>query len=162
MTKKLEDLFDLADFSNDDDLTPVATSSAEQQNQIEEINSAIDKIDRALPTVRNIESSDTEMDELAKLATDNFTELMALGMNVEPRHGAEIFSTASTLLGHAISAKNNKMTNKLKIIQLQIAKAKLDLAEKRTDGPVPLDGEAHELDRNAILAAVLEQNKKQQ
>jgi len=64
------------------------------------------------------------------------------------------------LLGHAIHAKNAKIQNKLRVVQLQIQKARLDLQRlNKTGEGDPIDGESTLLDRNAILAAVLEQKK---
>jgi len=161
VTRKLEDLFDLAEVSIDDVEDTNTDIIEPTQEHLQELDNALDKIDAALPTVRNINASDQEMDELATLATENFNELMQLGMNVEPRHGAEIFSTASTLLGHAIQAKNNKMTNKLKIIQLQIQKARLDMQRQKAEVDGPVEGEVNELDRNALLAQIISMNKNQ-
>jgi len=124
------------------------------------LDSTLDKIDAALPTVRDINTSDAELDRLSKLAEDSFSELMELGMNVEPMKGSEIFSTAASLLGHAISAKNAKVNNKLRVVALQIQKARLDLqALKMGDGDQPMDGESKLLDRNTILDAILKQTK---
>ncbi len=124
------------------------------------MDSTLDKIDAALPTVRDINTSDAELDRLSKLAEDSFSELMELGMNVEPMKGSEIFSTASSLLGHAIAAKNAKVNNKLRVVALQIQKARLDLqALKMGDGDQPMDGESKLLDRNTILDAILKQTK---
>jgi len=169
MTKKLEELFDLPEATNlaDEielkDSVRIAEEQQEQRQQIQTLDNALDKIDAALPSVKDINTSDSELDELAALATENFTELMSLGMNVEPRFGAEIFSTASSLLGHAITAKNAKIDKKLKVVQLQIQKARLDLQKKKMEddfGDTPEEGHAQELDRNVLLAQILDQNKK--
>ena len=108
MTKKLEQLFDLPDAEAADSgqSTPLFENAKET---IMAIDSAIDKIDAALPTVRDLEAADAEMDELAALAKDNFDSLMDLGMNVEPRYAGVIFQTAGVLLGHAITAKQAKL-----------------------------------------------------
>jgi hypothetical protein len=162
MTKKLEDLFDInpVDFVEGEEEVEVSKDIEVSKQQIRELDSTLDKIDAALPSVRDIHTSDEELDHLSKLAEDSFRDLMDLGMNVEPMRGSEIFSTASSLLGHAISAKNAKVTNKLKIIQLQIQKARLDLqARNQGDGNDPIDGESTLLDRNSILAAILDKKK---
>jgi hypothetical protein len=161
MTKKLEDLFDLADMDVEDEGEVEVTTEIEvSKEQIRELDTQLDKIDAALPTVRDISTSDAELDVLAELATTHFQELMELGMNVEARVSGEIFSTASSLLGHAISAKNAKIDKKLKIVQLQIQKARLDLqARKLLDNEDPIDGESTLLDRNSILDAILKGKK---
>jgi hypothetical protein len=71
------------------------------------------------------------MDELAKKATETFDDLMDLGMQVDSRFASEIFSVASNMLGHAITAKTAKLDKKLKMIDLQLKKARLD--QQQTD-----------------------------
>ena len=158
MTKKLESLFDLADFDEQDEgEVEVASEIQVSRQEIQALDTAIDKIDAALPSVRELATSDAELDHLAQLAENSFSELMELGMNVEPMKSSEIFTTASSMLGHAISAKNSKIDKKLKIVQLQIQKARLDLqAKKAGDADIP-EGQAKELDRNDILEAILKQ-----
>ncbi len=157
MTKKLEDLFDLADMEPEAEVE-IGTEIEVSKTQLRELDTTLDKIDSALPSVRDLDTSDVELDRLSKLAEDSFQQLMELGMNVEARLGFEIFSTASSLLGHAIAAKNAKIDKKLKVVQLQIQKARLDLqARKLNEGDDPIDGESTLLDRNSILDAILKQ-----
>jgi hypothetical protein len=93
---------------------------------LQALDEAIDKVDNALPAVRGLEATDTEMDELAGLATGSYKDLMDLGMQVDSRFASEIFSVASNMLGHAITAKTAKMDKKLKMIDLQLKKMRLD------------------------------------
>jgi hypothetical protein len=132
MTKQLEALFNLPSI----DATPEETQSMIEENReiIEQVDDAIDKIDAALPQVRQLSAGDAELDELADLAKNKFEDLMDLGMNVDPRFGGVIFQTAGTLLGHAITAKTAKLDKKLKMIQLQLAKAKHDHQVKKDAG----------------------------
>jgi len=166
MTKKLENLFDLPDLKPGDYNSIQALHDnndkiIEQKKIIAQVDDAIDKIDTALPTVRDLEASDREMDDLAKLATEKFEDLMELGMNMDPRFGGQVFQTAGTLLGHAISAKTAKMDKKLRMVQLQLQKAKLDhQASKDNPEDKAVDGEGVVLDRNALLAQILQNNKK--
>jgi hypothetical protein len=100
------------------------------------------------------------MDELADLAKDKFNDLMDLGMNMDPRFGGVVFQTAGVLLGHAISAKTAKMDKKLKVIQLQLQKAKLDHQIAKSDPQEkPIDGQGMIIDRNALLDQILQKNK---
>ena len=157
MTKKLEQLFDLPPPA-DLDADPMDTIE-EHRSTIQAIDIAIDKIDAALPTVRDLEAADAEMDELATLAKDKFDDLMDLGMNVEPRYAGVILQTAGVLLGHAITAKQAKLDKKLRMVDLQLKKARLDqMAAKEAaanGGPPPIDGQGIVLDRNALLAQIL-------
>jgi hypothetical protein len=119
----------------------------------------IDKINEALPQVVGLEASEQEMDELAKMATEGYQNLMELGMNVETRHAAEIFGAASNLLGHALTAKKNKIEKKLKMIELQLKKASLDLKAKDSNNDVNvIPGSATVIDRNSLIAEILKKN----
>ena len=122
------------------------------------IDTAIDKIDAALPGVRGLEATDTEMDDLASLAKNSYDELMTLGMNVEPRFASEIFNVASAMLGHAITAKTAKLDKKLKMIDLQLKKARLD--QQQPDSPaLPMQqGTGMVLSRNELLERIIATN----
>jgi hypothetical protein len=93
------------------------------------------------------------MDALASKAQESFDNLMDLGMNVDSRYASEIFGVASQMLGHAITAKNAKINKKLKIIELQLKKAKLDI-DTGSDDNLPT-AEGHVLDRNELLSRLL-------
>ena len=157
MTKKLEELFDLP-LSTDPEEDLVYTPE-ETQSIMTEIDDAIDKIDAALPGVRDLSSSDTEMDELAALAKDSYKDLMDLGMNVDSRFAAEIFSVAGAMLGHALTAKQAKLNKKLKMIDLQLKKANLDAKLLDSDKAPAQQGQGHVLDRNELLDRLLGDRK---
>ena len=95
MTKKLEDLFELPE-NNDRGITISLPENMEEITT--DTAEALDKIEAALPQVRGLEASDTEMDELARLATDSYKDLMDLGMQVDSRFASEIFNSASSFL----------------------------------------------------------------
>jgi len=162
MTKKLSELFDLPDLPSTDSAenSEVLQTIAENREAIARVDEAIDKIDIALPTVRDLEASDQEMDELADLAKSKFEDLMDLGMNMDPRFGGVVFQTAGTLLGHAITAKTAKMDKKLRMVQLQLQKARLD-HQMSKDNPddQPINGQGVVLDRNELLNQILQKNK---
>lgn len=158
MTKKLEELFDLPAVPTEH--TAKATIE-EHAETLREIDQAIDKIDAALPTVKDLEAADTEMDELADLAKDKFDDLMDLGMNVEARYAGAIFQTAGVLLGHAITAKQAKLDKKLRMVDLQLKKLRIDqIAKKEGTTEAPIEGQGVILDRNTLLKEILGQNKK--
>jgi hypothetical protein len=129
MTRKLEQLFDLP--PTQEEIDTAVPSLPDNRATLATIDEAIDKIDAALPAVRGLEATDTEMDELAGLATGSYKDLMDLGMQVDSRFASEIFSVASNMLGHAITAKTAKLDKKLKMIDLQLKKARLD--QQQTD-----------------------------
>lgn len=151
MTRKLEELFNIP--SNDGDIDSPDEQSGDDIEKnlpiLPETLAAIDKIEQALPAVRGLEASDTEMDNLATKATESFDNLMDLGMQVDSRYASEIFAVASQMLGHAITAKTAKMNKKLKMIDLQLKKARLDQVES-TGSTLP-NAEGRVLDRNELL-----------
>jgi hypothetical protein len=152
MTRKLEDLFDLpssVEIETKDD-TPTIE---EAQTQLAAIDIAIDKIDTALPAVKDLSASDTEMDELADLAKDSYKDLMDLGMQVDSRFASEIFNVAGTMLGHAITAKTAKMNKKLKVIDLQLKKMRLDQQTPAEEQIATAQGQV--LNRNDLLDRLL-------
>lgn len=166
MTRKLEELFNLPATEESVDLSIEESKDFIEQNQdiITEVDAAINKIDAALPLVQDLDAGDAELDELAKLAKDRFEDLVDLGMNVEPRFSGVILQTASTLLGHAITAKTAKMDKKLRTISLQLQKARLDQQIKKDAGKTkddePIEGEGVVLDRNELLKHILGKNPK--
>ncbi len=137
MTRKLEELFELppSEDAPDTDAGSNAGSPPVQdlRTQLQILDENIDKVDAALPGVRGLESSDAEMDGLAELAKDSYKDLMDLGMQVDSRFASEIFSVASNMLGHAITAKTAKLDKKLKMIDLQMKKMRLDQQQQVID-----------------------------
>ena len=125
--------------------------------------STLDKIEAALPQVKGLEAADNEMDELADLATASYKDLMDLGMQVESRFSSEIFNSASSMLGHAITAKTAKINKKLKMLDLQMKKAQLDArnaAKTEEIENTPL-GAGQALDRNELLKMFNSKNNEQ-
>ena len=162
MTRKLEELFDLPPTT--EEVEAAVPSIAENRTAIQTLDDAIDKIDAALPAVRGLESTDQEMDELAGLATSSYKDLMDLGMQVDSRFASEIFSVASNMLGHAITAKTAKLDKKLKMIDLQMKKVRLDQqqADKDPEGTAAQQGQGHVLSRNELLERILGKNQNAQ
>ena len=151
MTRKLEELFNISSDHGDIDSSDDQSGDDIEKNLpiLPETLAAIDKIEQALPAVRGLEASDAEMDGLATKATESFDNLMDLGMQVDSRYASEIFAVASQMLGHAITAKTAKMNKKLKMIDLQLKKARLDQVE--AGGTALPNAEGRVIDRNELL-----------
>jgi hypothetical protein len=152
MTRKLEELFDLPT-ADEQSPVDVPLSVAETQSALEEINHVVDKIEAALPTVRGLDTGDEELDELARLAVDSYRDLTDLGMNIDSRYASEIFAVAGTMLGHALTAKTAKLNKKLKMIDLQLKKARLD--QDRSEDEPAAQGQGQVLSRNDLLERIL-------
>jgi hypothetical protein len=163
MTKRLEELFQFDKLEKQEDTTAPTTQTTEETKQaIIEIDATIDKIDAALPAVRDLESSDKELDELAELATESFNSLSDLGFNVDSRYAAELFAVAGTMLGHALTAKTTKLQKKLKVLDLQMKKLKLDQDAAKNAGQDPAIETAHGqvLSRNDLLERLINSRPK--
>lgn len=156
MTKKLEEILNLPENKkivaedtkkSNEDLVP--EPPAEFLRNIEEL----DKISAALPQVKGLgDVSDKEFDSLAQRATDAYDDLMDLGMNVEARYSGRVFEVAASMLKNAIDAKSAKMDKKLKMIELQLKKAKLDQESLQEDDGISLKGDGYIIaDRNSLL-----------
>jgi hypothetical protein len=157
MTRKLEELFGFdqqPDKPVEENKTPEETRAA-----ITEIDATIDKIDAALPGIRDLDASDKELDELAELAKSSYQDLSDLGFNVDSRYAGELFAVASTMLGHALTAKTTKLNKKLKMIDLQMKKLKLDqdAAKNAPDDAVQVgQGQVlNHLSRNELLEKLI-------
>ena len=159
MTKKLEELFQFDQLESNSDqpeTTTTTTTVEETRNAMVAIDATIDKIDAALPGVRGLDASDQEMDDLAAKAQETFDDLMNLGMNVDSRYASEIFAVASSMLGHALTAKTAKLNKKLKMVDLQLKKLKMDQDQAR-NAPEEAVEQAHGqiLSRNDLLERLI-------
>jgi hypothetical protein len=167
MTKKLEELFGLDDELDDISLTqPIIENQDKQSHQIsKETLATIEKIESALPVVKDLDATDRDLDEFSDLAKEAFNNLMDLGMQVDSRFSAEIFNSASSMLGHAIGAKTSKINKKLRMIDLQLKKAELDrkisVQEQKT-GTISETSEnlgvGQVIDRNELIKQILAQS----
>jgi hypothetical protein len=144
--KKLESLFNLPEVKQELD----DSDNNEEQPSLEvKTLEAIDKIDQALPAIRGLESADSEMDEIAAAAMSSYRDLVDLGMQVESRAAAEVLAVAASFMGHAITAKTAKINKKLKMVELQLKKAKLD--HDSAGAPEENSGTGAVFDRNELL-----------
>lgn len=157
MTKKLEELFNLPEV--DKEKTSTEQTIEEKQEILATADSIIDRINHALPQVKELDSADNELDELADMAKEKFEDLMNLGMNVEARYSGQILQTAGILLGHAITAKQAKIDKKLRMVDLQLKKMRLDQSAAKEGTASPVEGHAVVLDRNELLKQILADNK---
>ena len=170
MTKKLEEELNLPDLDqllpeNDIQEEPTTEELKTEIANIEGEMSMVERANIALPTVEGLEQLDREMDEYAKKAMETFEDLIDLGKNVEDRHAAPIFDSASKMISAALQAKQAKMDKKMKMIELQMRQARLEKDSEKIDAYVA--GKRHELgdeeevegrivgDRTAMLAEIM-------
>lgn len=155
MTRKLEELFDLPPSGCESETTEPESIPATQL-ALKEIDATIDKIDAALPMVRDLETGDRELDDLANMAKESYDNLMDLGMQVDSRYASEIFAVAGTMLGHALTAKTAKLNKKLKMVDLQLKKMKMDQDKASKSGDEAVEtAHGQILSRNDLLERLM-------
>ena len=131
MTKKLEETFNIEPTPEEvvetiEEEVPSIEESKELTEILYKELKTTEKIDSALPLVSDLNQHDKEMDDIHQKALDAFNDLVQLGMNVEVHAGAKLLETANQMLKTAMEAKDSKVDRKLKMINLQLQKAKLD------------------------------------
>ena len=165
MTKKLQDLLDLPDSKE------IIDEASKQENQQKKYEIAeqketmrdiaeFDKIASALPSVKGLgEKADSELNDIAERALQSYEDLMDLGMNVESRYGGRVFEVAGSMLKTSLDAKVAKMDKKLKMIELQLKKEKLDKDSSGNEGDI-VNGDGYVVtDRNSLLQKLKNMDK---
>ena len=156
MTKKLEELFNLNEQAQPVPEVELAVETPVKDHtpvrSIDESYAEVERITQSLPAINELNDlGDAELDDLANMAEKAYDELMDLGMNVEVRYSSRIFEVASSMLGHAITAKTNKVEKKLKAIDLQLKKYKIDKDNNEDPNDV-INGQGYVItDRNELI-----------
>jgi len=86
---------------------------------------------RAIIDPADVLDHDEKMDEYADTAFDYAKHIFELGMDVEARHGAEMFNAAASLMKVAVDSKNGKIEKKLKMAELELKRQKLEYETKK-------------------------------
>jgi hypothetical protein len=151
--KKLEEFFNLPATEPVEIVEEEPPKTKEQLlAEAEQIYSSLtttEKIDYALPPVSGLEAHDNEMDDIAKKAITTFEDLVSLGSNVPDMHAGKIFEVAGQMLKTALEAKNAKAEKKLRMIELQIKKSRLELSDE--SGASGKKSSNNEFDRNELM-----------
>ena len=160
MTKKLEDLLNLPDSK---EIIEQAEEQEKDQKKYElsaqeeafDAMAEFDKISAALPAVKGLgEMADKELNEVADKAMTAYDDLMDLGMNVESRYAGRVMEVAGNMLRTSLDAKTAKLDKKLKMIELQLKKEKMDRDSTTSDGEM-VQGEGYVVtDRNSLLERI--------
>jgi hypothetical protein len=153
MTKKLEELFNLDSATQEPVVEEVVAPTHEQVKSLDDSYRAVQAITSDLPQIKELDDlNDQELDTLARKAEQAYDDLMDLGMNVEVRYSGRIFEVAASMMGNAINAKTAKIDKKLKAIDLQLKKYKIDTDSRGSDDGNILNGEGYVItDRNELL-----------
>jgi hypothetical protein len=176
MTKKLEDILNLPNVKEafkevdkkekdkklkDAGQENPSTKNLDPQTQsnLQKSYAEFDKIAASLPQVKGLgDLSDLEMDKLAIEAEESYKNLMDLGMNVDSRYSGRIFEVASNFLKNAIDAKSSKIDKKLKMVELQLKKLKLDKDGNKDGGTVEESDGFVISDRNELMKKLLKKD----
>jgi hypothetical protein len=152
MTKKLEELFNLDSADAAETPEPPKVPVHQEVRSIDDQYRAVQEITRGLPQIKELdELDDKELDHLATKAEQAYDDLMDLGMNVEVRYSGRIFEVASSMMGNAIAAKTAKIDKKLKAVDLQLKKLKID-KDSNDDPNDIINGQGYVItDRNELL-----------
>jgi len=169
MNQKLESLFNL-DPMELENIEPAHEEAVDEieSSDLDQALSVADKINKALPQVKGLDADDRDFDEYARKAMETYDRLVDLGMNVDDRNAGPIFDVASKMMTNAISAKTAKLDKKLKMIDLQLKKANLDIkveqlkkSEADTSrlgvGPIVEAEGTVVTDRNSLLREIMQQ-----
>jgi hypothetical protein len=152
MTKKLEDLFNLENDKKPDHVE-VKKETPDQIKSLDDSYRAVQQITATLPQIKELEEvDDKDLDNLAAKAEQAYDDLMDLGMNVEVRYSGRIFEVAGTMLKNAIDAKSAKVDKKLKAVDLQLKKYKIDKDNREEENNGLINGQGYVItDRNELL-----------
>jgi hypothetical protein len=153
MTKKLEDLFNLEEAKKKENAPKKeAVKDHSEVRSLDDSYKAVAEITRDLPAIRELdEVDDRELDNLASKAEQAYDDLMDLGMNVEVRYAGRIFEVAGTMMKNAIDAKAAKIDKRLKAVDLQLKKYKID-KDTPEEGDGVINGQGYVItDRNELL-----------
>lgn len=157
MTKRLEDVLGLPDANQMLKNEKKYVREAEDELRIldedlsrDEIKEKFEKITEDLPVAAGLgTAADKELDKIALKAMKAYDDLMDLGMNIEMRHSARIFEVAGNMLRTSLDAKVAKVNKKLKMLELQMKKEKMD--KDTADGDIINSNGQIVADRNSIL-----------
>jgi hypothetical protein len=154
MTKKLEELFNLESVEKTAEISVEEKSPVhEEVRNLDDSYRAVQEITRGLPQIKELDDlDDKELDDLAKKAEEAYDDLMDLGMNVEVRYSGRIFEVAGSMMKNAIDAKSAKIDKRLKAIDLQLKKYKIDKDAGSDDPNDVINGQGYIItDRNDLL-----------
>lgn len=158
MTKKLEEILNLPPLEDDDDFNNVPEKTKEEilaeSATITNALSVSEKIDASLTTVTGLLEHDSEMDEIAQKALESYQEICSLSMNVADIHVSKLYEVASNMLRTAMEARDAKVRKKLRIIDLQIKKLRLDKIKMKDEEEQTAN--QVEFDRNELLKHLID------
>lgn len=164
MTKSLEETFNLPPLK---EALKEKEESTLEEVQVEEVTvgdiqpddvettkvlkalTVAEKIDHALVMVDDLDGSDAEMDDIAQEAKEAYHELKDLAMNMSDAHAGRMMEVAASMLKTSLEAKEAKIDRRLKTVDLQLKKMRMDRLSGSGGGKDTPEG--IEFDRNELL-----------
>ena len=130
-SKKIEEFFDdivpyedTDEFNENDSEEEFETSN--DRNTLLERMSNLDKVELALDKVSRLDELDGELDSIATEALNAYSGLYDRAGQFADAHAGKAYESAVQFLRVALDAKGKKLDRKLKTIEMQLKKARLD------------------------------------
>lgn len=111
-----------------------------------------EKVEHALTVVSDLNVHDAEMDRIAQEALESYEEFKQFGLNSSDVHAGKILDSATAMLKTALEARNSKAERRMKTLDLQLKKMRVDLQKMKDSGQSgTVNPEGGEFDRNHLL-----------
>lgn len=151
MSRKLEDLINIPPIS---EMQAAIERSEELSVAID--NSGVtftlnDKLEAALPIVADIMAHDNEMDDIAGRALSSYNELCNMADNTPAMYSGKIYEVAANMLRTAMDAREAKLQKKLRIVEMQLKKLRIDKVKDESGESVTTNSNSNVFDRNELL-----------
>lgn len=144
------------DIEDSDESTDLAMLPDEEMSA-EEIQTALAEaknLKTQLRQIPDILEKETEIDEIANDAAKYFEDIMDKAFNTEDRFAPELFNAANSMLKTALDGKNSIVNAKLKLLDLELKKRKLENDFANSGGPQSREVNGQNVvvtDRNSLL-----------
>lgn len=142
--------------ASDDALVPALQEGATEMSQ-EEIKTALaeaKELKKQLRQIPDILDKEKEIDSISNDAAKYFEDIMDKAFNTEDRFAPELFNAGNALLKTALDGKNAIVNAKLKLLDLELKKQKMEQDYAQKGGPQMKQVNGQEIivaDRNALL-----------
>lgn len=143
--KKMEQIFDdivpyedyeqqQEDNNHGTNMTKNKKDPNESQKHLMERLSSMEKVELALEKVGELDEMDEELDSISTEALQSYSELFERAGTFADSHAGKIYEVSAQLLKIALDAKDSKLDRKLRTIEMQLKKAKLESDSKKNQG----------------------------
>lgn len=148
---------------NQNEVDELDESLSDDDYSSESIQTAIstaDELNHELSNFNVLHDHDNDMDQIADEALKYYKEISVLGLSVDEKSAGAIIDAGNHALQIALEAKHQKTEKKLKVLELQIKKLRIEKMKgiSLEELPNQLDDGLY-LDRNKILEAKKEEEK---